>query len=69
MSELNPDEVLLKPKSKDPKDVFDRAVSPLIPIWKFGKNKTIQPYVKFRDLNCGDGNPRPAVEAGIKITF
>jgi hypothetical protein len=69
MGKINPDEVLLKPKSKEFPDVLERAVKPLIPIWTFGKGKTIQPYIGFRDLNCGEGKAKPCVEAGIKITF
>ena len=69
MAKMNPDEVLLKPKSKELPDVINRAVNPLIPVWTFGKGKTVQPYIGVRDLNCGGGRPKPAAEIGIKITF
>lgn len=69
MANVNPDDVILKPKSKELPDVMSRAISPLIPIWTFGKNNTIQPYVNIHDLNCGEGKPKPAAVIGIKITF
>lgn len=55
---------LLKPPSKDPVDVIQRALKPLKPEWKFGKDKTISPYVSI--VNHGRG---PGVEVGFKITF
>lgn len=47
--------------------------NPLEEIWKFG-NRPISPFFRVRDLNnpAGDNGgrtSRPAVEAGIKITF
>ena len=69
MAKMNPNEVLLKPKSKELTDVIHRAVGPLTPIWTFGRGKTIQPYIGVRDLNYGEGRAIPAAEIGIKITF
>lgn len=58
-----------------PKDYFKGKKSPLVPIKWLPRKRTVQPYVRSRDLNNDkdnwfeDNKPKRAWEIGIKIDF
>jgi len=59
----------LKAPSKAPPEVIKRAVKPLIPIYTFGRGKTISPYIDVKNRTPDSGKFTPGVEVGLKITF
>ncbi len=74
---MTADEVLLKQPSKvyppvdgkkAAKGLVKQDTSPLSIIYKY-RNAKVKPFIRCKDLNCGEGNPVPACEAGISISF
>ena len=74
---MTADEVLLKQPEKKhapidgkeaAKGLVKQDTSPLSIIYKY-RNAKVKPFIRCKDLNCGDGNPVPAYEAGISISF